>query len=144
MGDRGSKLVIGLVWKEGAYKKLPLSLKSIIVKEQRVDDNYLGVINSKLRCILTNKGDYLINNSYWPLKIMCVNVGKRSVSNQISRSKKLYSTLASELNINYKTNSVQPRVFNKTDPFFLTPPGSAQKNKEGAALGFTLFFYSFS
>ena len=105
MGYRGSKSVIH---------------KSITVKEQRVDDNYLRLINPRLRCILTGlERDYLIKYSYGLSSTTCVNVVMGRVSNQINRSVVLYSTLT-ESKINLNTYLAQAKKLSKMDPFFLT------------------------
>jgi hypothetical protein len=91
MGYRGSKSAMS---------------KSIVVKEQRVDGNYLGLTNPRLRYTLTGlKRDFLINcyNGLYPTA--CVYVGMMRISNQISRTVVLYSSLTISPKINLITNN---------------------------------------
>ena len=95
MGYRGSKSAIS---------------KSIVVKEQRVDGSYFGLINPRLRCTLAGlKRDYLIKYSNGLCLTACLNVGMARVSNQINRSM-LYSSLI----------TAQSKKLGNMNPFFIT------------------------
>jgi len=98
------------------YRGSKSAIPKIVVKEQRVDGSYFGLINPKLRCILTGlERDCLIKYSYGLCSITCVSVAM--VSNQISRSV-LYSSLTTQPEINLNTNPAQAKQLDKMDSFF--------------------------
>lgn len=105
MDNRGSKSVI---------------FAKITVKEQRVNDNYFGLVNPRLRCILMGlEIDFQIK-SYVLSSTTHVNVVTGRVSNQINRSVS-YSTLTTETlahKINSNTKPAQTRKLGNMNPFF--------------------------
>ena len=92
------------------YRGSKSAISKSIVKEQRVDGNYFGLTNPRLRCTLTGlKRDYLIKCYNGLCPTACVYIGMARVSNQINRSM-LYSSLI----------TAQSKKLGNMNPFFIT------------------------